>query len=602
MTARFINFNGMRLPGGVRVLLEVTQNEAYIQLLSPLKEVYVSFYVSSITFLNSTSAAGVAWSGLVCKDSKLPSCEDPAYPTRAFHSVANMPSTNECANRGKLVLVAQIVFTDPYQAHRFRIVLDTVKCAFSECDNLVVATAGDLSCQTLGPPPFPAALVDPMSLNLQQQGYPSPRQRLQQRSAVTMAVPPPPNAIGPFSESPRYYDAAVNNTAPVCPCTPDPAEEAADGQENDGCRELFDPYAYELIDEKTLFCAKACLAKLDMDRTWLEMQQGYCKVIQCANGVGFVIGFESKCCITQYYLRRDTFFERAPKTKYGFIYKVVQSSDGGTEISEYLISFKNCEDANNFKAVVDKCHKTLMMTADTGFDNTGRQGWSVCANNNNNNSNCCCTRTPAHRGHHRMDNVLPGLGGLGGCSDDDDDVRYHVLSGSESNANWNNSLHRVDFSENAEIMNRRSSELIESLVEFKSRHCYLEVQHAILSADLYKVLNRLLFWIILGTFARLNLHVYVVLDQEVRVNNRIEIAADKIKRIHFDSLSIRSTRNAYRNNGRVDKVNGRCRRILNFIHLLLSLCTRYISSKPNLERKLLSDNSALFWKSSIYDL
>ncbi|KAI8782732.1 hypothetical protein BgiBS90_016219, partial [Biomphalaria glabrata] len=63
--------------------------------------------------------------------------------------------------------------------------------------------------------------------------------------------------------------------------------------------------------------------------TWIEMQQGTVTIKQCANGMGFTLTFEgaAKCGAVSHYIRRDTVFERAPRTQHGFIYNTIFCGD-----------------------------------------------------------------------------------------------------------------------------------------------------------------------------------------------------------------------------------------------------------------------------------
>ncbi|XP_059178650.1 uncharacterized protein LOC131957864 [Physella acuta] len=395
MSARYVTTNGLRVAGGVRVILDAIQRLGYVQMISPLNEVYVTHYIHTITYLSSTSAAGVAWSAIVYK------------PTSDKDQKGSKQSKGKDESAQDKVDVAQVVFCDPYQAHRFRIVLDTVRCAFHNIDCVSSATANTLlgtgQCASC-PPNFPTAMIDPLAADkFTQSCCSSPRFTPWPivggfvpcpAPGVPINAPAPMMSRPPCDAGPSGYSCGMNNSQRSS--QPPPCSSPT---KNMGCAInadlVYDPYAYENAIEKTLFSSVACLVRLSKDRTWLEMQQGFVKVTQCSNGMGFSLVFESGCragC-THHYIRRDTIFERAPRTQHGFIYNTICSGEKGTVVDEFLISFQTKAEADNFKCVVDKCHNLLMMTAakpldcnTCGYPALYNTSWSNSCGNNN----CSC--------------------------------------------------------------------------------------------------------------------------------------------------------------------------------------------------------------------
>ncbi|XP_055862162.1 uncharacterized protein LOC106079458 isoform X3 [Biomphalaria glabrata] len=324
--------------------------------------ILLTHYISSMNYINASSAAGVAWSGLAYK----PPTRNESQSSKSSKKGKPGDQSEDCpeGNVSK-VDVVQIVFCDPYQAHRFRIVVETLQCAFTE-NECILVTCHKHGCPP-GPPMVPTALVDPCSTNVYSQpcvspgfipmsaaGFvPCPSKSCDGAPTVTSMSSPCPVSWGNSQFEPNSPQGMMG------------ASNGGENQRNLGPEDIYDPYSYEHCMEKVLFCSVACLVKLAKDQTWIEMQQGTVTIKQCANGMGFTLTFEgaAKCGAVSHYIRRDTVFERAPRTQHGFIYNTIFCGDKGSFVEEYLISFQSKNQAECFKLVVDRCHKLLMMTA-----------------------------------------------------------------------------------------------------------------------------------------------------------------------------------------------------------------------------------------------
>ncbi|BFZ04486.1 hypothetical protein BsWGS_07525 [Bradybaena similaris] len=204
--ARYMCVGVLRVAGGVRVLFDVAEKQAYVQLISPLCEPFVTYYLNNMTFLTSTSAAGVAWAGAVHrkknsksdkkddksdkkdgksnkKDDKQDKMEskpgtEPGSPKKGGSdekSKTDKDRYSEDAIKARLercnlpemsktvIGTAHVVFCDPYQAQRFRTVLETLKSAV-ECSNCLImpCIAGNSNLTFPAPPVVPCTIVDPI--------------------------------------------------------------------------------------------------------------------------------------------------------------------------------------------------------------------------------------------------------------------------------------------------------------------------------------------------------------------------------------------------------------------------------------------------------
>ncbi|GFO10539.1 LOW QUALITY PROTEIN: hypothetical protein PoB_003704400 [Plakobranchus ocellatus] len=285
IAARYCTFGGIRVAGGVRVLMDAPDRMGYVQLISPLGKAFITHYVNTLNFLHSSSAAGVAWSA--------------------------------------------VVWEEDGKAHRFRAVLETIKAAFSSGDGVLVTpnvppmpnTGPCHPCvdpctpaipPPCCPPPCYDICVDPTSATpaggVECGPCPVPFPPPHNSTGLTCAPcgPCPPCPPKPCVCPPPFCsNMCASTVAPQCPpsCAspcPMPCPTSCPGQcppAVNPCPDECDPYAYTNAYGKTLFCQRACLVKLGRDEVWQEMHRGPLMIIQEPNCMGFSLVLVNDCQI-----------------------------------------------------------------------------------------------------------------------------------------------------------------------------------------------------------------------------------------------------------------------------------------------------------------
>ncbi|RUS70559.1 hypothetical protein EGW08_021673, partial [Elysia chlorotica] len=111
IAARYATFGGIRVAGGVRVLMDAPEKMGYVQIVSPMGQV----------------------------DLKIAKMKND--PSEYIGKVDS----------------AQVIFCEPYQAHRFRAVLETIKAAFSGGDGALLTP----NVPPIPPPSKPYSMCNP---------------------------------------------------------------------------------------------------------------------------------------------------------------------------------------------------------------------------------------------------------------------------------------------------------------------------------------------------------------------------------------------------------------------------------------------------------
>ncbi|GFR72555.1 translation initiation factor IF-2, partial [Elysia marginata] len=389
IAARYATFGGIRVAGGVRVIMDAPEKMGYVQIVSPLGQPFITHHVNTMGFLHSSSAAGVAWSAIIWE----PADEEANNNKKA----RKKQDTN---NDGR-VDSAQVIFCEPYQAHRFRAVLETIKAAFSGGDGALVtpnvppippANNPFSPCNPCNPCPDPCTpspyanpcAPDPCTAGMATDPcnpcalpFPPPHPEVYGGNGVTSCCAPPvcgqPCASHPCTSGvcpPPFCSQFCGSTmcAPPCmtPC-PIPLPASCPGQcpPPNLCPDDCDPYAYTNAYGKTLFCQIGCLVKLGKDEVWLEMYRGCVMVIQEPHCMGFslVIVNEKQVVLAVQKLSRKTDFKMSPHTQYGFLYTAVTTTEKGSLHENFLVSFQCKAHADQFRQVVTACKRIMAMSS-----------------------------------------------------------------------------------------------------------------------------------------------------------------------------------------------------------------------------------------------
>lgn len=124
---RYSSINGFQVAGGVRLLIDQADDQAYVQIVSLDDEVLVTHYVQPMSFLAPSSAAGVAWSSIPYR----PECvvhDDDHADSRGSNIRVSRNAGVHCAR----VDTIQVVFLTPREAQRFKTILDALRTAFEQ--------------------------------------------------------------------------------------------------------------------------------------------------------------------------------------------------------------------------------------------------------------------------------------------------------------------------------------------------------------------------------------------------------------------------------------------------------------------------------------